>query len=537
MTAADLKDYLKASPVDDAFIESCYSQAESLVSGYIGNSVVPDQAVQRAVLEVGAELFNRRDTRNGISSQFASGDGSGLRVRNDPLTPAYPYLRPYKGAPFSGGAAATPVQNVLIPGPKGDPGEPGAPGIQGPAGDRGLRGYTGAQGAEGAASTVPGPAGAVGPAGPTGPQGAASTVAGPTGPQGAQGLRGFQGPQGPAGADSTVAGPKGAKGDQGDTGARGATGSAGERGLPGADSYVAGPQGEQGERGLQGLQGPTGATGATGKSAYEVAVQQGYTGGDAYNWTQSLRGPQGIKGDGGDVGPRGLQGVTGAKGDTGAASTVAGPKGDTGAQGVQGVKGDTGSQGPQGVKGDTGAQGPAGSSAASGDISPLDYNAVAWSTDPMLAQTATATTSGTLLIAKVRVAKAATTANVLFEIGSSSATTSFAKFAIWDANGAQIGLSADFSTQTQTSGAKSIALVTSRALVPGELIYVGFLAVFSGAFNQISITDAPRLNTGLSATQAAFYRFANVTGQSDIPATLPFTSATGAVNTRLWVVR
>lgn len=46
-----------------------------------------------------------------------------------------------------------------------------------------------------------------------------------------------------------------------------------------------------------------------------------------------------------------------------------GPKGDTGAQGIQGIKGDTGAQGPQGPKGDTGAQGlqgPKGNTGAQG---------------------------------------------------------------------------------------------------------------------------------------------------------------------------
>lgn len=63
----------------------------------------------------------------------------------------------------------------------------------------------------------------------------------------------------------------------------------------------------------------------------------------------------GIKAPG--YGRRGRAGSAGPKGDagpTGAASTVPGPKGDTGAQGI---KGDTGAQGLQGIKGDTGAAG------------------------------------------------------------------------------------------------------------------------------------------------------------------------------------
>lgn len=51
-------------------------------------------------------------------------------------------------------------------------------------------------------------------------------------------------------------------------------------------------------------------------------------------------GPQGPKGDQGDIGPQGPKGDTGATGPQG-------PKGDTGATGAQGPKGDTG---PAGVK-------------------------------------------------------------------------------------------------------------------------------------------------------------------------------------------
>jgi len=51
--------------------------------------------------------------------------------------------------------------------------------------------------------------------------------------------------------------------------------------------------------------------------------------------------------------------LKGPKGETGAVG-AAGPKGDTGATGSQGPKGDTGATGSQGPKGDTGATGAAG---------------------------------------------------------------------------------------------------------------------------------------------------------------------------------
>ena len=85
-------------------------------------------------------------------------------------------------------------------------------------------------------------------------------------------------------------------------------------------------------------------------------------------WLASLKGAQGVagpKGDTGAQGPQGIQGVAGPKGDTGPQG-IQGPKGDPGSgsgegiPGPKGDKGDTGVQGPKGDKGDTGPQGPQG---------------------------------------------------------------------------------------------------------------------------------------------------------------------------------
>ena len=132
--------------------------------------------------------------------------------------------------------------------------------------------------------------------GPQGPQGAQGER-GPQGEQGEQGIQGEKGatgatgPQGPQGAQGER-GPQGEQGIQGEKGATGATGATGPQGPQG-------PQGERGPQGEQGIQGETGATGATGATgpqgpqgvqgvagytAYEIAVQHGYTGTEAeYN--------------------------------------------------------------------------------------------------------------------------------------------------------------------------------------------------------------------------------------------------------------
>ena len=93
---------------------------------------------------------------------------------------------------------------------------------------------------------------------------------------GAQGPAGPAGPTGPKG-DTGPQGLKGDKGDTGPAGPKGDTGDAGPQGIQGA----AGPQGPQGEQGPQGIQGDTGQAGADGKSAYQYAVEDGFTGTEA----------------------------------------------------------------------------------------------------------------------------------------------------------------------------------------------------------------------------------------------------------------
>ena len=120
-----------------------------------------------------------------------------------------------------------------------------------------------------------GPKGDKGDKGDTGPQGPQGEV-GPQGPQGVQGPEGPQGPKGDTG-DTGVAGPAGPQGPQGETGPQGPKGDTGEQG-PKGDTGATGPQGPVGPQGEQGPDGTPGAPGADGKSAYQYAVEGGYTG-------------------------------------------------------------------------------------------------------------------------------------------------------------------------------------------------------------------------------------------------------------------
>lgn len=92
--------------------------------------------------------------------------------------------------------------------------------------------------------------------------------------------------------------------------------------------------------------GANGEKGTDGKSAYQIAVEQGYQGSES-DWLFSL------KGDKGDTGERGEKGETGQQGEQG----PKGEKGDPGDRGLQGIPGEKGEKGDTGVAGKDGTDG------------------------------------------------------------------------------------------------------------------------------------------------------------------------------------
>ena len=117
--------------------------------------------------------------------------------------------------------------------------------------------------------------------------------------------------------------------------------------------------------------GANGEKGTDGKSAYQIAVEQGYQGSES-DWLSSLKGDKGNTGAKGNPGQDGTDGksayaiavehgyedsedkwllsLKGEKGDTG----ERGEKGDTGDRGLQGVPGEKGEKGDAGVAGKDG---------------------------------------------------------------------------------------------------------------------------------------------------------------------------------------
>lgn len=89
------------APVSD-LVTSAWQTALELVDAHCGTSrsKVPTHVLQRAYLEVGAELFHRKATKNGVA-QFALPDAEPIRIARDPMVAAYPLLRPYLPGGFA----------------------------------------------------------------------------------------------------------------------------------------------------------------------------------------------------------------------------------------------------------------------------------------------------------------------------------------------------------------------------------------------------------------------------------------------------
>ena len=159
------------------------------------------------------------------------------------------------------------------PGEKGDPGEQGVPGEKGETGEKGEPGAKGDPGEKG----EPGAPGKDGVDGRDGADGKSAYL--------------LAAEHGYSGSESEwLASLKGEKGDKGDTGAAGEKGDTGAAGKDGRD----------------GTDGAAGRDGVNGASAYEIAVQHGYSGSEEA-WLASLKGEKGDKGDTGAAGKDGTE--------------------------------------------------------------------------------------------------------------------------------------------------------------------------------------------------------------------------------------
>lgn len=95
VTLVEFQAYVGTDETD--FPQECLTSGHSLVTRYIGDvEGVPAHIHDQAVYIASSELYHRRSAPNGVA-QFASMDGSPIRVAKDPMNSVYPLLMPYVG--------------------------------------------------------------------------------------------------------------------------------------------------------------------------------------------------------------------------------------------------------------------------------------------------------------------------------------------------------------------------------------------------------------------------------------------------------
>ncbi|MGW4603716.1 hypothetical protein ACWENS_10645 [Streptomyces sp. NPDC004532] len=317
----------------------------------------------------------------------------------------------------------------------------------------------------------------------------------------------------------------------------------GGEGLPGKSAYeIAVEQGFNGtvSQWLASLVGPAGATGPAGTDGAQGP--KGDTGAQGPAGADGAQGPKGDKGDTGDQGPQGLQGIQGPKGDQGDPGP-AGAKGDTGdqgpqgLQGIQGVKGDTGAQGP---KGDTGATGPAGQDGYVTDY-PSEQNLLAWTYDPNMAGHVTAQSSGgvggRVSLSRIILREQITWSNIWIGLSGvdSGATLANCYLGVYDSTGTLKGATADISSSLMTGAvAKALALTTPFTAAPGTYFIAMLL---NGTWTTNSLTfkasgAGSSVNAGLAAPNLRYSSI--LTGQTSLPASINLATQATTIITTGW---
>lgn len=123
-----LLSYVGGGSVDPEFVRHCWEVAVELVDRYVGiacgaeegcpsfphvgyghgsygdysygRGQVPAKVLTLCYVQVGSELFARKDAPSGITS-FADGMPSPVRLARDPMTSVYPILRRFVGGVFA----------------------------------------------------------------------------------------------------------------------------------------------------------------------------------------------------------------------------------------------------------------------------------------------------------------------------------------------------------------------------------------------------------------------------------------------------
>jgi hypothetical protein len=137
-----------------------------------------------------------------------------------------------------------------------------------------------------------------------------------------------------------------------------------------------------------------------------------------------------------------------------------------------------------------------------GQITAVDHGALAWTNDPQATGTF-APTTGSVYGTLFRAAASGTCANIKMQCTTLSTTVTSLFVGLFDTSGNQLGISATAHVAFQTTGAKTIALLSSVSLVAGSTYVYGFLSVGGTAPTIVGSIGASSPSLGMTVGTSA----------------------------------
>lgn len=161
---------------------------------------------------------------------------------------------------------------------------------------------------------------------------------------------------------------------------------------------------------------------------------------------------------------------------------------------------------------------------------PSDQGAVAWSLDPSEATTGTTLTSGTMIFAAVPVRAATSFSNITFGASGAGVTLTAGQnlIGLYDSAGNRVATSADQSANWTSTGIKTTAMTGGPIALSAGIYYVAMLsngATPVAVFREANQVSANIINWNLTAST---YRFAELAGQTSLPASVNLATRTAS---------
>lgn len=159
-------------------------------------------------------------------------------------------------------------------------------------------------------------------------------------------------------------------------------------------------------------------------------------------------------------------------------------------------------------------------------------NLIAWNYDSEVAGTEFLVTGGTVYLHKIIIPVASTITNILLGVTTAGNTLTYARAALYNSAGTQVGITASQTTNWASTGSQVMALTTPYSAAPGTY----WVATLTTGTTQPKFAVSPGFRAAYEAgvSGATLRHGANATGQASLPATVTLASNTSTSDS-MWV--